>query len=284
MGYDPHGQQNYLFYKPERVDLDSWTRDGGHPQDTFAHCIGPEANIWGAAVAILLLMTLEDIEDINSRVLSLLSLTSNRTRDSENVDQYLFDLEYFATFLCEDEDYSDELKNLVRECTRIEPTKRPDADETLKQIYAGIQREHDRLQEEFGGNDDEIRRATRMAFTNGEWAETPEGPFLMMERSMLGVWGDENQRKNWRNLHAYVEEWADPDAPTLVPPRQWTTYQPGDGPPRAHTAGNQPSDNPFSRPFYGHDWLLYTDPGFMDNYHRGQPLPRGGRAYRDVWQ
>lgn len=283
MGYSLSGQPNYLFYKPERVDLESWTRDGGKPQDTYAHCVGPEANVWGAAVAILLLMTLEDIEDIHDRVTSLLHPTSNRTRDDENVDQYLFDLEYFPTFLSEDEDYSDELKLLVRECTRIEPTKRPDADVVLQLIYEGIQREHDRLQEEFG-DDDEIRRATRVVFTNAEWVEIPEGPFAMMERSTPGRPADDSVRRNWRNLHGYVEEWADPDAPTLVPPRQWTIYQPGDGAPIAHTAGNQPSDNPLSRPFYGNDWILYVDPGFMDNYHQGQPLPRGGRAYRDVWQ
>lgn len=283
MGYDLSGQGNYLFYKPERVDLESWLRSSGHPQDTTSHCIGPEANVWGAAVAVLLLMTLEDIDEMNSRVTSLLSLTRNRTRDDANSNQYLFDLAYFPTFLSEDEDYSDELKNLVRECTRMEPTKRPEIDNLLRLIYDGIQREHDRLHEEFG-DDDEIRRATRMAFTNNEWAGIPEGPFAMMERSTPGRQGDESIRRNWRNLHAYVEEWADPDAPTLVPPGQWTVFQPGDGPPRAHTASNRPADNPLSRPFYGNDWMLYVDPGFMDGYHQGQPLPRGGRAYRDVWQ
>jgi hypothetical protein len=75
-----------------------------------------------------------------------------------------------------------------------------------------------------------------------------------------------------------VEAWADPDAPTLIPPGQWRIYQPGDAAPVYHTAGNQPINNPLSRPFYGSDWILYVDHDYMENYHQGPPLPRGGRA------
>lgn len=284
MGLDIYARDTYLFYKPARVDAAKWNATNGIPQNTESHCIGPEANVWSAALAVYLLMTLEDIRDVDAIVRHKLSL-ENVHRDDDNVPQYLFDVEDFSTFLEDNEDYSDELKNLVQECTRLEPMKRPHIDSILSAIHAGIKREHDRLHNEFDDEGD-IYDATRMAFTNEDWYDVPEGPYEMIPRSIPSVQGggSDATRRGWRMFHHVVEEWADPTAPTLVPPRQWRIWRHGDPGPTYWTAGNPEPEQAVQYqgtfPFYGSDWVMYTDQNFIRGYHQGRSLPSGGRAWK----
>lgn len=282
MGVDCYAKNAYLFYKQARVDEPSWNANKGVPRNTKSHCIGPESNVWGAAMAVYVLMTLEDIRDIDEIVNEKISLNNYR-RDDDTVDQYLFELEDFATFLEGDEDYSDELKQLVQQCTRMEPTKRPGIDTILAAIHAGIKQEHDRLHNEFS-DDGDIYDATRMAFTNQDWFDVPEGPYEMMPRSVPGAhWGgDRKTLFGWREFHHVVEEWADGNAPTLVPPGQYKVWGRGDAYAKYWTAKNPEPEDPgyITLPYYGGDMVLYVDENFIRGYHQGRPLPPGGRAWK----
>lgn len=284
MGKDFYMLNNYLFYRSGRVDEETWTATNQVPPNTRSHCIGPEANVWSAAAAVLLLMTLGDVWDLSDLVRKKLG-HRNLTRDDDSVPQYLIEPEVFDKFLTGKEQYSDELKNLVRECTRLEPQKRPPIDTILDEVHAGIQREYERLHGEFDDLD-ELYDATRMAFTNEQWLKVPEGPFKMMPRSKVGVTGGGSPdiSNAWSEFHHVVEEWADPSDPTLVPPGQWRIFRHGDGGPVRWTAAHPEPDvavRPAPLPYYGSDWILYTARNLeVDGYHQGPPLPKGGRAWK----
>lgn len=250
----------YPFYKRQRVDEQVWKEHGDMPMDTKLHAIGPEANVWGVGIIIYLLMTLRSSTEVDVQVKTKL-LKRNPTRDDPDVDQYLFDSSSFETNLPDDEDYSEELKFLVTECTRIEPLKRPGCSELLLDIYEAMVNENDRLQEEFG-DDDAIRAATRMAFTNEDWHDVPSGPYTMMPRPIPNV-EDRAINRAWERFWEDVTAWCDPDAPKLIPPIQARFQPPG--------LSTQPT-------WLGTDHVMYVDRDFIADYWRGPPLHGGGRA------
>lgn len=53
-------------------------------------------------------------------------------------------------------------------------------------------REKNRLQHEFG-DEESILNATRMAFSNEDWKDIPDGPFLWMPKPTPGVEDQDTQ-------------------------------------------------------------------------------------------
>lgn len=263
MGQTDLGQPIYPYYNPRRVDGPSFREDRGTPQDTDSHCVGPEANTWGVGVIIYLLMALEDILTLSESIDH--KLRPGPERDDPRRNQYLFEVEDFPSFLDPHEEYSYELKRLVQECTRLEPLRRPSVDTVCQQIQNGIFRERERLYQAFGHDENAIQDATRVAFSNEEWHDVPRGPFLMMDRPIPGDVKNKARIQEWYDFQWQVEQWADPNAPMLIPPGRCTSRVPS-------------SVEDRSRPFWGPDMMLYVPEGMTQGYWQGPPLPRGGRA------
>lgn len=211
-----------------------------------------------------MLMTGEQIRDISQRV-DWMQRPENSVRDDPTVDKYLCHPERFPGFLNGDEDYSPELKRLVAECCRLEPLKRPTLDSVATEIARGIRQEGTRLRSVFG-TDAAIADATRMAFSNEDWHDVPQGPYMMMKRPVPGVI-DIDVGQQWFDFSLGVETWQDPNAPPLLPPGRTSETLPAGYPDQV-------------RPFQGRDLVTYVNPGATSTYWRGRPLPNGGRAQR----
>lgn len=270
MGRDILGVNTYPFWVPERVDAATY-KTNWCPPDTSSHMTGPEANVWGVGMIIYLLMTNQDIGDISDQVNWKLG-ANNPDRDNSDIDKYLFEIEEFPTYLADEEDYSDLLKNLVRECTRLEPLKRPQARTICAAIHKGITEEYERLQKEFNGDENWIRHATRVATSDHEWVRIPQGPFSMMPMPVSGVTNNAEINNVWREYESYVVRWHDMNAPVPWPPGASTGAP---VPPNVGMAG---------RSFIGSDWVLYMNQKDFGYAFQGEQLPRGGRAWRTQYQ
>lgn len=264
LGKDHSGKPTYLFWDPRRVHRPLYEKKNGIPSNTTLHCAGPEANLWTVGVIIYMFMTGEDISNISKRVDALLQVDSIG-RDNPAVDKYICKPSLFPTFLSGEEDYSPELKALVADCCRLEPLKRPSADRVKRDIEAGIVRERDRLFHAFDSDQAKIAQATRMAFTNEQWHEIPQGPFAMVPMPKPGDEPGSGVGQFWFEFHHSVEVWQDPDAPPiLVPGRTFSKLPRG--------------ERDWKRPFTAYDMVMYADQAMMNSYWKGPALPRGGRA------
>lgn len=268
MGVDEYGNPTYPFFDQRRVDYPNFQLLKGVPQNTESHCIGPEANLWGVAVVVSMLMTGESMPEISRRI-DWHYRPGNPTRDNPNMNAYLYRADAFPTHLIGDEDYSPDLKALVSECSRMEPLKRPNLDTVIETIKEGIVRERHRLEDAFG-TEAAIREATRVVFSNEEWHDVPQGPFMMMPRPTPGF-NEERVGQMWRDFSHNVEAWQDPAEPPLYPPGRTAEVVP-------------PNLQDHVRPFQGPDMMIYVNPGDTAGYYQGPPLPKGGRAQPPVFQ
>lgn len=262
MGTNPQGQPVYPFWDPRRVDGPSWMKAKGIPTNTEGHCVGPEANLWTAGLIIYMLMTNEGIREISALV-NLRLRPDHPARDNPAMDKFLKRVERFPTKLDPHEDYSPELKELVAEVCRLEPMRRPNLDFVQAKVIEGIQQERYRLRRAFG-SEEAIRQATRMAFTNEEWHDVPQGPFTMIPSPIPGDLTTGGSQR-WHDFAHAAESWQDPQAPPIYPPGRVSEVVP-----------DNITEKP--RPFTGPEMVVYVKPGSVDDYWKGPPLPRGGRA------
>jgi len=207
------------------------------------------------------LMTLKEIEEVDQEIEFTLNQAASRV-----VDDQLYMFEFDDGWLeGTDEDYSEELKSLVRECTRVEPHRRPSTDWLAQQVDEGVHREHNRLQMEFG-DEMEILNRTRVQYYNHEWNQTQLGPYDH------GVYPNQFESLNgeqmtfWDTFWRYCDQFKDPDAPKLLPPGNllcWDYTPPG-------------------CEFVDDSRVLHANWQWARHFHQGQWLHPGGRAVLSI--
>lgn len=247
------------------------------------HSITPAANLWGAAYLVYLLMTMDDGDDLWHHLTTILEggfygqeRTWEAGMDSRRLSGGLYLFPHVATNLPEGNrfmDYSYQLCDLVLECTRLQPHNRPSLQEVEQEILAGMNRESQRLQHEFGNDGAAIHAATRVVFDSEEWMTIPKGPFNFVDLER-GQRPDRTKASFWDGFRRQFHLNKDPDETNLIPP----------GPNMAFLPDSQFTPAQADLPFYtGHDRVTYVRERFREStLHNGNELPYGGRAHREV--
>lgn len=234
--------------------------DGGvdDPNHNFRHAIGPPSNIFAVGLMMHNLITLDDIGDLDAQI----NFKLKNPAFLSQAELYLFD--DVTTNLSDEDDYSDELKALVRECTRVEPEKRPTSLALYQKTYQGMQREQRRLLHVYNGDAGRIWRATRIQ-TGSEpqaWNQTPQGPF-----DNISHWSNQGRIQWWKTFVGMLEKYADPDQPRF--------FAQG----RTHWLERWEAGWDFLRGQMAENRLTVCMPSVREGmYYQGPRLPRGGRS------
>ena len=164
--------------------------DDDEPGDKTNHKMTPATNTWNAGYMIYLMMTLNHPglpNDLLERILDSpgyddTSREWTKSMDLRRLSGGLFLDNGIHTELPSSNyaDYSEELKDLVLSCTRIQPYERPSAQSVKAAARAGIEREWRRLQQEFPGDEAAVRIATRVPLDNSEWNKIPHGLSILL--------------------------------------------------------------------------------------------------------
>ena len=237
------------------------------------HPVGPEANLWGAGIMVYLLMTLEDSSIISDELDEELDEHFNKKYSTDPGSSRrrssggLCTVDEINTRLPRQDaaDYSWQLKELVRQCTRIQPQDRPTAAQARTAILAGIQAEEDRLFKEFDDNIEVIRSVARVVLDHDVWNDTPRGPCDFGVDLTPGKtrYIATNVALFWREFHEFCNDVKDPDVAALVPP--------------GINCQTDQSMEPGQR-WVGEDYVTCVSEFDQFHLHMGEPLPAGGRA------
>ncbi|KAK5095792.1 hypothetical protein LTS08_007927 [Lithohypha guttulata] len=247
--------------------------------DKRYHPVGPEANLWGAATIVYLLMTLNNIDEVD-RILEdefqdhdRLKRSRMPGRDRRRSSAGLFMMNEIDTHLPSiarySADYSDELQELVLQCMRLRPHDRPRLSDVLQATSDGMNKEISRLYHEFDDNAATVQEVTRVQYLDEEWNQTPRGPFNfgidLVPNPVSGV-SSQDAQYFWHDFHQYCDNAAmrDPDAVVLVPPEPNTRFSDA-----VHEGQH----------WVGNDWVFYAPTSWRGQVHQGEPLPAGGRIF-----
>lgn len=191
-----------------------WKHPNILPPVKNMHTVTPSSNLWGAAYLVYLLMTLDDPDSTHEFLEKILKESDyyteqvNWTRgmDGRRISGGLFTFSEIDTNLPHGNfaPYSDTLQQLVLDCTRLQPHKRPSLAEVEERVRVGMHAESERLHEEFGDDHGALLAATRVVFDSAEWNEIPHGPFNfvdltpeeMPDKSLQQFWADFHERFN----------------------------------------------------------------------------------------